>query len=444
MQKIGVVGAVPSAGLGDALQYYILIALLNKFLPEADITFICPHLKEEIYVFKPLKLNAHLISTGLTGNQLLIYLLSSIPRKNEEGLKEKVSIQVDEVNPITRIMGRKSYESYILSKHLGLPIARFAFSFNAAIFGGHTLCHLPVHYITQYEILRSVVKGPMLTSPISISELALKYDVQKPSALKRLKRSLQKFDFIYVRGPYSREIFIDRLDVDEERVAMALDSGFGIKLVHPDIVPSKALVKALRVVIIPRKDYFFVYNRGGLYRSYLDALVGLILWLSRNFNADVYLASQTVSCGWISGQSAVRDVVRLLEKRGNDRCSEHLKIVKPDNFIDAYKLYSSADLVITGHMHGGIMALSAGVPALFIVPSADVKVPDVLSFLGLEVSSFLIDVFDINALTTDNFIDRVRAIIGNLKYHRKNVDFAVNKALSTVELPVKTLTKLLK
>jgi hypothetical protein len=451
-RNIAVAGPVSLEGLGDALQYYVMVSLCNEIFDKANITFICP-IKERIYVFKGLKINAHLINTDLSGDMLEYLVRFSIPHKNNKRLKININDeQIDKINTIAKIIQIISNNNdpylaytckYILSKYIISPVAKSLFSFDAGIFAGHTICNPLNSYIVRYETFRSIVKGPMLTSPISLSRLII--DKQKPWILNRLKQSLQKFDFIYVRGPHSLEILKTDLNVDEERVGMALDNGFGIKLICPNIITSKALGrKVTRIVIIPRKDYFYKYNEEGLYKSYLNALIGIILWLPRNLDAEVFLASQTVDNGRMSDQAAIDDVLRLLKKRSNNQYFKYLNIIKPSNFIDAYKLYTSADLVISSRMHGGIMALSAGVPSVFIIPSADVKVLDILSFLGLDIGSYLIDMFDAKALNTENFINRVENITRNIEYHRKIVESVVNKYLPTVQLPVRTLAKLLR
>jgi len=446
-----VVGVVSPAGLGDALQYCVLIRSLNKLFPEANLQFICPGLEEENSVFKNLKLNARLISIWFTRSQFLTYLLhSSIPYKRTSRVEKEATaeVQVDRLNAIpriVRIIGRKYY-NYINSSFLSSFLIRSICPLDSGIFGGHTLGYPSLsYYVDQYETLRSIVKGPMLASPISISALALEQCGQKTSILKELRQSLRKFDFVYVRGPHSLQILRDYVKIDEERVAMALDSGFGVKLIFPDITASKDLGKeALRVVIIPRGDYFYHYNKWNLYKPYLVALVNLILWLSKNIDVEVYLSSQTMGHGQMDDQTAISDVVRVLEKRGNNQMLKRLKIVKPSSVADAYMLYRSADLMITSRMHGGIMALSAGVPAVFIVPSTDLKVLDVLSFLGLDASAFLINMFDVNALRAENFINKIRNVLENLEYYANIVEYSVNRSLPTVELPVRTLAKLLR
>jgi len=121
-----------------------------------------------------------------------------------------------------------------------------------------------------------------------------------------------------------------------------------------------------------------------------------------------------------------------------------IQVVKPNNLFDTFKLYGSADLVISSFMHGGITALSLGVPALFVLPRADIKVLDVLSFIGLDTDSFFIDAFNANSLRTENILRKVGKILENLEYYKKTVESVVNRAMPTVELPVKTLANLLK
>ena len=457
--KIVIAGVVSPAGLGDALQYYVANRLLHDLLPEAEITLMCPDLREKISVFGDLKLNADLSSLSLTGGGFLRHLLHSllidgfIDEKYTSTLDEKTTgeANVHTINTILkniRLLARKSSDSYLFAKYLSSPITSSLFSFNGGIFGGHTISSNPYHYIVQYETLSSVVRGPVVTSPISISGLGLALqDCRDRTLLKRLKQALRKLDFIYVRGPNSLEMLRDHLEVSEGRVAMALDSGFGIRRIDPIITSADGLGKQeLKIVIVPRKDYYCIYGRLNLYRSYLRALTGLILWLSRSFDAEVYLASQTVGHGPMSDGSAIRDVVTLLERRaGSNRESlKWLNVVKPSNIIDAYRLYSSADFMITSRMHGGIMALSAGVPAVFVIPSADVKLRDVLSFLGLDTTSLMVDMFDVKVLTAENFINKIKNVLGNLEYHAKIVQFAVTRALPTVDLPFKKLLKLLK
>jgi hypothetical protein len=464
-QNIAIAGVASPAGLGDALQCYVSVKLLNDLLPEANKTFLCPNLQEEISVFKNLKLNARSISVGLTEAGLLRYLLHScaidqltqekyMSTRNRNAGAETRTINklVSETIGIiskheTSIYkpGKKHWASYIFSKYIGSSISRALFSFSAGIFGGHTICCNPYYFIVQYETLRCAVKGPMITSPISISKLELEHCRDK-TLLKSMKQSLHKFDFIYVRGPHSLEFLRDQLNISDDRVAMALDSGFGARLIH-SCTHETSEKQALKVIIIPRKESFSTRNKWNMYKQYLDALVGLVLWLFRSFDVEVYFASQVVDHSNLSGierARAIDDVVRLLEKRAhrNNRCLK-LRVVEPNNIVDAYSLYSSADLVVSSYMHGGVMALSAGVPTVFISPLQDVKVLDNLSFLHLDRNHFLIDMFDPYALRAENLIDVVRDVIDNLQSDRRTIELAVKKAMPTIELPIRKLARLL-
>ena len=462
MKKVAVAGAISPKGLGDALQYYILIRIVDNFFSESEITFICPQLKDELTVFRGLELNAHLVDLDPAGHLALWHLLrSTIHHKPTLKHKQGAASSSQVNNPktilkIIRVVGRKyekHFSSYTIDKHISSGLMRH-FSFSAGIFGGHTICGSIYPYILEYETFRSTVKGPLIMSPISISNIAFEQFRRKNSTLKntlmvkRLKQSLQKFDFIYTRGPYSLKTLRNYLDINEEKSDMALDSGFGLRLFYSDILTSKTLRKEKpRIVIIPRKDFFYAHNKENSYKLYLNALVDLIPWLFKNFDVEVYLASQTavsdVKYFRGSDQAAIEDVLDLLKKRDGNKFIKHLKIVKPDNLVDACRLYGSADLVLTSRMHGGITALGLRVPAFFILPSVDIKVLDVLSFIGLDTDSFFIDAFNANSLRTENILKKVGKILENLEYYKKTVESAVNRAMPTVELPVKTLINLL-
>lgn len=455
---MAVAGVVTPRGLGDALQYCVTVKLLQKFFHEAEITFLCPDLKSGFFVFKDLNLNVYLLDLGPVGKEYVLFrcllhqsfLHKSTLKREEKSQSQSSNEKANMLLRIIRVIKRKPEKyitPYVIDKYVNSFFMK-SFSFDASIFGGHTICDF-YPYIYEYEALRSATEGPMVTSPISISKLALEHYEQKNSKfkktimLKKLRHSLQKFDFIYTRGLYSLKILRDYLSIDERKIAMALDGGFGAKLIYPGIKSSETLKKKLKILFIPRKNYFYVYKREDLYKLYLISLVELILWLSKNFDVEVYLTSQTIDVKYnvIGSQAAVNDLLSILKKHDNKHL-KYLKSVKPEGLVNACKLSSSMDLVITSYMHGGIMALSLGVPAFFILPSADIKVLDVLSFLGLDVNSFLIDAFAANLLKTENFVNKIGKVVQNLKFHKKSLEHTIKRTLPTIELPVKKLIEL--
>ena len=69
-------------------------------------------------------------------------------------------------------------------------------------------------------------------------------------------------DFIFVRGPYSLSILQDKLNF-KSNVAVALDSGFGAKLIYPNLFSIKRIRKSrLRIVVIPRIDFLSYIIKG--------------------------------------------------------------------------------------------------------------------------------------------------------------------------------------
>ena len=465
LKQIALIGMVSPRGLGDALQYYVTVTQLQKFFNKTEITFFCSGLKSGVFIFKGLNLNARLLDLNPVGSYFLPLriLLRSFLRKRS-ARSEKIAAATSQIKKDNILLkkiktiiengkvAQKYLSSYTIDKYSNSLIMK-PFSFDASIFGGHTICGRIYSYIYKYEAFHSVTKGPLVTAPISISRHALVQYWNETSAyknlkmIKRLKQSLQKFDFIYVRGPYSLRILRDYLSIDEEKTDIALDTGFGVKLIFPEI-KAEALQqrKTLRILIIPRKDYFYYfYKKEDAYKLYLESLTKLILWISKNFDVQICLSSQTISEKYdvLSSEAAVNDLCNVLRKYSS-RSLDDLKVIKPENLINAYNLFSSMDLVISSYMHGGIMALSLGIPAFFILPSMETKVLDVLSFLGLDVKSFFLDMFNVDSLKSEIFINNIRDLLENICHYKKITEHAVDRALITVEAPVKTLIDLLK
>ncbi|MHA1827550.1 MAG: polysaccharide pyruvyl transferase family protein, partial [Candidatus Heimdallarchaeaceae archaeon] len=452
MRKVVVAGVVTPRGLGDALQYCVAVKLLNNLLSEADITLMCPDLKNGLFVFKNLNINANFVDLNPAGYLVLWRLLRSSLINRRRLRNEKTEVTKKKVNQLKihpRIIktAKRAYEKYFtfynVDKFISSVFLR-SFQFDAGIIGGHTLGEAIYRYIVEYDTISSVVNGPLITSPFSVSKVGLEHFGQKASIfkrilmMKRLRNSLRRFDFIYIRGPQSLEILRDYLGINEQKIGMALDSGFGLRLIHNSLVTSKTLKREKRrIVIVPRKDYFYIYDRKDLYPLYLNTLADFILWLYENFDCEIVLSSQSIV------SDVIHDLMHVLRRRGNDLCLKLLQIVIPKNLVEAYELYDSSDMVVTSRMHGGILALSLGVPALFVLPLVETKVLDVLSFLGLDINSFLVDMFDADALKSENIINKIGNILENLDYYKKTVESAVKKALPTLELPVKTLINLL-
>jgi len=452
MRKVVVAGVVTPRGLGDALQCCVTVKLLNNLLSEADITLMCPDLKNGFFVFKNLNINANFVDLNPTGYLVLWRLLRSSLINRHKSRSEKTEVTKRKVNQPrmhSRIIktAKKVYEKYFtfysIDKFISSGFLR-SFKFDAGIIGGHTLSEPIYRCIVEYDIISSVVNGSLVMSPISISKVGLEHFGQKTSIfkrtlmIKRLRRSLQRFDFIYTRGPQSLEILRDYLGINEQKIGVALDSGFGLRLIHNSPATSKTLKREKRrIIIVPRKDYFYIYDRKDLYPLYLNTLTEFILWLYENFDCEIVLSSQNIV------SNVIHDLLHVLRRRKNDSYSKLLQVVIPKNLVEAYELYDSSDIVVTSRMHGGISALSLGVPALFVLPLVDTKVLDILLFLGLDINSFSVDMFDADALKSENIVNKIGNVLENLDYYKKTVEAAVNKALPTLELPVKTLINLL-
>jgi len=67
---------------------------------------------------------------------------------------------------------------------------------------------------------------------------------------------------------------LSRFVNEEDRLRVALDSGFGVKLLYEN--PSKAVKKKsheLIICVVPRRDYLDFYKLSDLYEKYLETFI---------------------------------------------------------------------------------------------------------------------------------------------------------------------------
>lgn len=400
---------------------------------------MCPYLKDNFSVFKGMNFDVSFLDSSFMGCLSIYRLLGARARSS------KISQNDSHITPaIPRTTLRPLNILYRkLNRHLppvnwhdkftSLYMLRHL-QFDAGILGGHT-CTIDLQdYIMKYDVIRSTVKGPIVTSPISISILALKEGTSlfnRKLIMSKLRSSLQKFEFIYVRGPYSLKILRDHLNI--ENVGMALDTGFGIRLTHPQSIPRKG---KKRIVIIPRRNYFDIYGREKLYKLYLNAIANFIIWAYENLDCEIFLSSQTIN------RESIDDLLNILRQRRFYSILKSLRIVIPKSIVEMCNLYGSSDLVISSYMHGGITSLALGVPAFFIMPFTDIKLLDILAFLDLDRRTFAIDMFNSESLKPENLIDKIGNITENLEYYKNIINSAIDKRLITLEHPIRTLINL--
>jgi len=444
--KILVSGGVSPSAMGDLLQYYVATELLKKHIPAAQIVFSTPGSNSSLLEL--------LSSVDLIPSLVEISSLSHLVRRisdamfvkaNEEksNLADMASTHQAPIVDIMRILRTRSPSSWGI-RYLRPAIAKVALRgpFCAGAVSGHTITSSAFFgHVTNYIVSRSLVRGPMVTFPISLSKIGIAVYKKKE---KLLERSLRCFDVVFVRGPHSYELASNY--VDSRRITTALDSGFGMRLLC-GLATSGRKDGVVRIAIVPRREYFFGYGKVRLYDLYLNALVKLIRSLIARGATEVYLVPQSLedSTHVYRGQrmddvAATHD---LTESLGSELSEGRLKILCPKSPVEAYRIFGSMNLVITGRMHGGIMAMAAGTPALFLLPKDDMKVLDVLSFLGLDSSQLTIDIFDAGALRFENLADRVTTLLRDSKQLQRTVTESVERALPLVDLPARVLAGLL-
>jgi len=438
--KILCAGTVPATGLGDALQHAIAIILIHKNFPQAEATLYVP--------------NAD-ISKLIVVPALTIEGIDKTKIKLMYGLHELSSLMYPFL-----IMKRTSYApsiafmyGYQVSKFMPSPIAMVFYNLfrpmisrlripehDVGFIAGHTIeaGAFTVH-VTTYSVARAVTKGPLITFPISISLVGLK---KSSKLLQVLVKALNKIDKIFVRGKFSHKI-LSNIIRDERKLEIALDSGFGVRLLYPDVSKLLQIQSKHKFVIglVPRKDYFYLYGLDHVYMKYLLILSRIIKSLVSKFDVKILLVPHTLKSPRditnTSDEDTIHDLLNVLD----GSIKKYVKVVKPLSILDSVKVLSSCDIVITSRMHAGVISLAYGKPTIFFMPKDDVKMLDILSYLGLDEKRYVIDSF--NPKEYEKLIPTTMQVLENLSEESRLIEHVVSKHLPEVEKPVTLLKRLL-
>lgn len=138
---------------------------------------------------------------------------------------------------------------------------------------------------------------------------------------------------------------------------------------------------------------------------------------------------------------AIKDLLLVLRKkiRSDNVFNERISISKVTDLVDACKILSSAEFVLTSYMHVGIIAMSFGTPALFLQPAGEVKLLDVFHFL--EIPPLIIDTFNIYRMKKTEISEKLLSTVSKTKMYRNLVKQALEKKYSTLYDPVNYFVK---
>jgi hypothetical protein len=436
MNRVLVAGVVSVAGLGDALQCYVGALLVKRVMPYSEVIIHVSGPKSELLP-RDTWIN---YSASLVEQSSISYILKR--RLQSEANQSSTShfSHASSAGAISRLLPCMM-QRYYMSKTVNL-YARPALckllnmeSYDCGLVGGHTI-EISAFFeeVLTYRCARVVTRGPLISFPLSISALGLS---ARRKHLDLLKRSLNVFDAIFVRGSFSRNIITKFMD--EDRVFIGLDAGFGVRLLNPK--PWRTSRERLVMGIIPRRDYFYFYQREGMYAEYLKALKKLIEYATAN-NLEVLLIphslrSNTTSIE-LSDENAIEDLLGIIGEEHRRK----IKVAVPKDLLEDIRLLSSLDVLVTSRMHAGILALAYDIPSIFFQPKDDVKVLDLLSMLGFKPDKYLVDCF--NPKCYDRLYVSLKQIIGELSRESKIIKDAVDRSIETLELPVRLAAKLLR
>ena len=416
-----VVGVVPATGLGDLLQYITAARLITKHINDSDIC---------IGIAKADLAKKHLHK--LIQSKKIRIIKSSIeiiPKRASSSLKNEHVGSHSSALFMKRLLLKKI--SSLLSPYFYPAYARLVHEkFDFGVIGGHSVDDHSVigsgvvSATTFYRCAKQLVKGPLITFPISITPTVLRL---RSRSIELFKKALQSIDVIFVRGPFSKEV-IEKFT--RRRCIIALDSSFAIRDLVRIEKPRRKY--KFRVVIVPRKDYFVNFGRIHEYIEYLRILRRLVQTITTKF--DVEFTVTVHETGHLDLKS-LKDTAKTLNSVSN------VKTYVPKTLVEDVENLASADLVITCRLHAGIVALSYGVPTVFALPSRDVRVKDVLTLLGLNTQFFVLDFFNTKEMV--ELINRSLCILEQIEKFRKTIENSINKVIDLVEIPPRLLAKLL-
>jgi ADP-heptose:LPS heptosyltransferase len=448
MKNIAIYGLASPTSIGDALQYWVLLDLLKKHVAHSKIALICPELSDNIFVFGMEQILCDQIFDMKIAYPFVLNRTHSFTKRQNPRMNYITAEEMLSKNPHGKVIKRilevisRYIDTYGIDKIISTHYVKHSL-FDAGLIGGHTATPEIRGYLLKYNLARSITRGPLVMAPLSISTFTfdkLGHDnsaIQELLLHKRLKNILDKVEFVYARGPLTYKILRESIGIKDEKIKMAIDSGFGIKLLYdpkPNVITRRNRPK---IVIVPRKEYYIFYNKHDLYRRYVRSFSRFIQYLMKEEDSEIYLTSQT-----IYRNPAINDLVHFFQKSKISDHMNHLRVFEPRTIIDLASLISKADLVITSYMHSGVMSLSYGVPTLFVLPYADTKVVDILMFLHLETNKYLVDMFNTKSLDND-ILEKGKTIFENKKNHYEKIITAIGNALPSLVHPVESLINLL-
>ncbi|MFZ8809694.1 MAG: polysaccharide pyruvyl transferase family protein [Pyrobaculum sp.] len=443
VMKILVASVVAPNGLGDELQNIVGAVLITKHFSNAKVDMFVPtgSLNAPLTLI-PSSSSIRILQGFHERTDVFsifrMFVGSGVTKQKPQKVafpEYNTTLSKNLVSKLKDLVYKRYYENTIMATYVRPPVGRFidGLKYDGGFIAGHTLEYAAFFDdLLTYNCARFVVKGPLIIYPISASLIGLKH---RERYLKALRKALQRFDVIFVRGRYSYDILTKF--VDPSRLFVTLDSGFGIRILAENpgnFVRRRSLV----VCIVPRSDYFYFYNLGQLYPRYLLALKHLIRVLISEFDAEIWLVPHTVkSSTRLGDEYAIHDLLGILD----ESLRRNIEIKAPQNIFDSARIFNSCDMVITSRMHAGIVSLAYGKPTLFFMPRDDVKVLDVLSYLGLSEERYIVDSFDPREY--DKLPGIVKDILFNLSRETKTIEFTIGRHLPDIEKPVILAKKLL-
>jgi len=414
MKMGSVVGIAPAHDIGDLLQYYCATKLLSKHLQDYEINLLLRDIKGCL-AFEKIRIGFSNVKP-VEFYPIRADIIESIAPFLLYSSRIKMLPKTFRLN----LFGLASTINDLLEPTIAINQQWFI------AFGGHTFQIDNPVYINLYKKLRRQTRV-LTTFPISIDTTFLRLYGLSGILRRRLAEAFKVFDHVFVRGIITKNIL--RNVLDEAKVDMALDSGFYIKDLIPIRIHNPNLNGEGSIAIVPRS---YTYSRDTM--NFIIGISNVVKQLLRS-GYKVFLSSMA-----FKGDKPL--ILQITKHLGDLRNSKNLHIVSLNGFDDAFHFYSTMDLTLTGRMHDGIMALSAGKPAIFVFPRLS-KVTDTLLTLKLDPSLFLISPENSPLELKRKLLQRIEYVRDNYEFITKIIRHGLEKAYPTVDLPAKKIKSLI-
>jgi len=180
MTRILLAGVTDPSGLGDELQYVIGATLIMKNLSITKVDLFIPtaSLNTPLTLIpnsSNIRILQGLLERTSIANILRKFISGDIAKQiSQESVPLKYYTETSKnlVHKLKELIFKRYYENAIVATYVRPAVERFidGLNYDGGFIGGHTIEYSAFFdYLLTYSCARTIVKGPLITYPISVS-----------------------------------------------------------------------------------------------------------------------------------------------------------------------------------------------------------------------------------------------------------------------------------